>query len=54
LLNCQTERFFSLKGKKMFVASIENVASVMTTIAEKKIQYSAAEVKKAEMAYELL
>jgi hypothetical protein len=47
------EIFFERKHK-MFVASIENVASVMTTIAEKKPQYSVAEVRKAEMAYELL
>jgi hypothetical protein len=33
---------------------VESVASIITTIAEKKTQYSAAEVWKAEVAYELL
>ncbi len=42
------------RKNKMFVADIVSVGSVLTTIAEKKIQYSTADVKKVEMAYELL
>jgi hypothetical protein len=42
------------RRNKMFVAKVEDVASVLATIAEKKTQYSTAEVKKAEVAYELL
>jgi hypothetical protein len=47
------EIFFE-RRQKMFVASVESVTSILTTIAEKKMQYSAAEVPKAEVAYELL
>jgi hypothetical protein len=47
------EIFFKRKNK-MFVAKVEEVATVMTTISEKKLQYSSAEVKSAETAYELL
>jgi hypothetical protein len=47
------EVFFK-RLNKMFVADVSAVASVLTTIAEKKIQYSVAEVKRAEMAYALL
>jgi hypothetical protein len=43
------------KGRnKMFVADVVNVAPVLTTIAEKKTQYLTEEVKRAEVAYELL
>jgi hypothetical protein len=42
------------RRNNMFVAEVENVASVLSMIAEKKIQYSTAEVRKAEMAHELL
>jgi hypothetical protein len=35
----------------MFVAKINEVAAVMATVAEKKIQYSMVEVKRAEVAY---
>jgi hypothetical protein len=45
------EIFFKRKDK-MFVAKVEEVATVMTTISE--LQYSSAEVKRAETAYELL
>jgi hypothetical protein len=45
---------FFRRQNKMFITDIEVVASVLTTIAEKKVQYSAAEVKRAEVAYELL
>jgi hypothetical protein len=38
----------------MFIADVVSVASVLTTIAEKKTQYSTAEVKMAEVAHELL
>ncbi len=38
----------------MFVASVESVASIFVTVAEKKMQYSTAEVKRAEEAYNLL
>jgi hypothetical protein len=38
----------------MFIADVVSVASVLTTIAEKKTQYSTAEVKTAEVAHELL
>jgi hypothetical protein len=37
-----------------FVAKIDQVALILTTIGEKKLQYSSAEVKRAEKAYELL
>jgi hypothetical protein len=47
------EIFFKRKNK-MFVADIADVAAVLTTIAEKKMQYSTAEVKRAEIAHELL
>jgi hypothetical protein len=49
----EREIFFERRNK-MFVAKIEDVAEVMATVAEKKIQYSTAEVKRAEVAYELL
>ncbi len=42
------------RRNKMFIAKVKDVASVLATIAEKKTQYSTAEVKKAEVAYELL
>ncbi len=42
------------RQNKMFVAKIDQVAAILTTIGEKKLQYSPAEVKKAELAYELL
>jgi hypothetical protein len=38
----------------MFVAEVEDVVSVFMTIAEKKLQYSVAEVKRAEAVHELL
>ncbi len=38
----------------MFIAEVADVVSVFTTIAEKKLQYSVAEVKRAEAAHELL
>ncbi len=49
----EREIFFERRNK-MFVAKIEDVAEVMATVAEKKIQYATAEVKRAEVAYELL
>ncbi len=42
------------RKNKMFVAKIDQVASILMTIGEKKLQYSSAEVKRAEQAYELL
>jgi hypothetical protein len=47
------EIFFE-RRQKMFVASVNNVASVFVMVAEKKMQYSTVEVKKAEEAYTLL
>jgi hypothetical protein len=47
------EIFFE-RQNKMFVAKVEQVAAVLMTITEKKLQYSNAEVKRAEAAYELL
>jgi hypothetical protein len=35
----------------MFLASVESVALVLVTVAEKKMQYSTVEVKRAEEAY---
>jgi hypothetical protein len=47
-------RIFFRRSNKMFVAEVAEVVSVLTTIAEKKLQYSVADVKRAEEAHELL
>jgi hypothetical protein len=48
------KEIFFKRSNKMFVAEVADVVSVLTTKAEKKLQYSISEVKRAEAAHELL
>jgi hypothetical protein len=49
IYNTDGKEVFFKRQNKMFVVDVAAVASVLMNIAEKKIQYSAAEVKRAEM-----
>jgi hypothetical protein len=50
----EDKEIFFKRVNKMFIASIGEIASVYATIAVKKLQYSVAEAKRAELAHEML